>query len=983
MIRPRKKLIIGTVLMLVLVLILWSIMLLYSTLNGMGYYQFRFNKSEEDNKYQGIVDTVRGLEGQYKNAYDHFYSRIQVKADLAAKALYQSVSNEGDASIKKEGKGCVVKIENGEMTAPSGTRSGLREYTDKITENRGTMIYQTPTMNGVRKDILVYSHIKGPYYYMEIVNGQELFSYVRDYIKLEDILFSMQFAYNVVLDIYCPDHENSRFFFCYPSDFIFESNMLDINDPSVSKLLGLAADAEQPDTGQERPGDVVMQANSEAQMILTYAAVDIEELGCKLILGFPEAGSFLQSIEETSVGFLVIITLCIVFIVFITSVFKEVLCGVVTREKKEKYSPAKVRIIAVSYGIVSILAVFGTCMFMRSLSNLYKETETLDSTAGSLNFRLQEWEWMKEQEDKDRKALHFEYAKRLAELIERYPHLNEKENLKELSEIIGARYIMLYDSSGKETSTSSEYINMELGALDANPQLSTADFRRILNGVPGIAHNAFRDEVTGRTLELIGVRTNDPESGGYGVLIAAMDPVDQGQTEKEETDSILKSITPNGKISLIVDPKSKWINYSSDTEVYGPAEYEGIKDSMLHDGVSDFTVINGKRYFIVSEADNDTGYIHYFCTPTDMIFGKGLGYALICAIGFGIIFAILCIYLLKGYTDAAVEEAEQRGPEAPEEEKNAGGILSKVKAFFNRMTGTSPPETKAMMTLRVLLALAMLNLLLEYFRRGENGQGAFVLDYILGGKWSRGINMFAITAMVILFCGLAVGMFFVRFVLGMIGNMMGSRGQTICRLIANMIGYLSILVFFYYALSYLGVDTNAILASVGVMGLGLTMGARDLISDILAGISLIFDGEYQVGDIVSIDGYRGMVQEVGVRTTKIIGRGGNIKILRNMDVKNVINHTMLNSWVPITIKVDVNYPLRDVEAILAETLPRVGNTCKEIISGPYYKGVLSVEIGFAVLSIIAECNEEDYHYVERTLMREVLLALREKNVPVR
>ena len=55
----------------------------------------------------------------------------------------------------------------------------------------------------------------------------------------------------------------------------------------------------------------------------------------------------------------------------------------------------------------------------------------------------------------------------------------------------------------------------------------------------------------------------------------------------------------------------------------------------------------------------------------------------------------------------------------------------------------------------------------------------------------------------------------------------------------------------------------------------------------------------------------------------------------------------------------------------------------EIISGPFYKGVLSVEMGFAVLSIIAECYEDDYHKVERALIREVLLALRENNVPVR
>ncbi len=43
------------------------------------------------------------------------------------------------------------------------------------------------------------------------------------------------------------------------------------------------------------------------------------------------------------------------------------------------------------------------------------------------------------------------------------------------------------------------------------------------------------------------------------------------------------------------------------------------------------------------------------------------------------------------------------------------------------------------------------------------------------------------------------------------------------------------------------------------------------------GLSIVFEGEYQVGDIIEVGGYRGEVLEIGVRTTKLEGRGGNIK----------------------------------------------------------------------------------------------------------
>jgi small conductance mechanosensitive channel len=198
-----------------------------------------------------------------------------------------------------------------------------------------------------------------------------------------------------------------------------------------------------------------------------------------------------------------------------------------------------------------------------------------------------------------------------------------------------------------------------------------------------------------------------------------------------------------------------------------------------------------------------------------------------------------------------------------------------------------------------------------------------------------------------------------------------------------LISYLGILIFIYFALSYIGIDTRAILASVGVMGIGISMGARGIIADILAGVSTIVEGEYQVGDIVEIDGYRGMVSEIGVRSTKVIGRGGNVKIIGNKNIKNVTNLTKKNSWVAVTIRVDVTYSLTDAEEILAQELPRLGREHKEIISGPIYKGVLAIEGGYAVLSIIAECKEGDFHKVQRILNRGVLLALRNNNVPVR
>ena len=81
------------------------------------------------------------------------------------------------------------------------------------------------------------------------------------------------------------------------------------------------------------------------------------------------------------------------------------------------------------------------------------------------------------------------------------------------------------------------------------------------------------------------------------------------------------------------------------------------------------------------------------------------------------------------------------------------------------------------------------------------------------------------------------------------------------------------------------------LASLGLGSLIIGMGARELITDIIAGLFIIFEGDFRVGDVIDVGSYVGMVQEIGLRTTKIAGWNKNVKILNNRNLTNVVNMT--------------------------------------------------------------------------------------------
>lgn len=135
--------------------------------------------------------------------------------------------------------------------------------------------------------------------------------------------------------------------------------------------------------------------------------------------------------------------------------------------------------------------------------------------------------------------------------------------------------------------------------------------------------------------------------------------------------------------------------------------------------------------------------------------------------------------------------------------------------------------------------------------------------------------------------------------------------------------------------------------------------------------------------MVDIGGYRGQVQEIGVRSTKIMGQGNNVKIIGNRDVKNVLNLTRMNSWIPLEVKVSNSQPLEEIEALLDEQLPKIGKKIDKIVSGPYYYGVLGFDDNNIILSIMTECREEDYHHIQRELNKEMYNLFKSKKISVK
>ena len=197
-----------------------------------------------------------------------------------------------------------------------------------------------------------------------------------------------------------------------------------------------------------------------------------------------------------------------------------------------------------------------------------------------------------------------------------------------------------------------------------------------------------------------------------------------------------------------------------------------------------------------------------------------------------------------------------------------------------------------------------------------------------------------------------------------------NRAKTVITLLDGLIKYGSALALIFLVLQACGVNTAALWESVGIITLVVGLGAQSLIADIIAGVFIIFEDEYSVGEIVSIDDFRGTVSEIGIRATRLLDAAGNIKIINNSDIKNVVNLSRELSLAVVECEFSYDIPIEYVEKTIKDNLSYLKERIPAIVEGPFYKGISAYESSNVAVKLVAKCAEEDRYQVQRDLLRE-------------
>ncbi len=221
----------------------------------------------------------------------------------------------------------------------------------------------------------------------------------------------------------------------------------------------------------------------------------------------------------------------------------------------------------------------------------------------------------------------------------------------------------------------------------------------------------------------------------------------------------------------------------------------------------------------------------------------------------------------------------------------------------------------------------------------------------------------------------------ILFILNLFRNKKGRTG-TLATVFSSLVKYAAVIIAFCWILSIIGVNVSTIFASVGILALILGFGAESLVADLVTGVFILFENQYNVGDIIEIDGFRGKVKEIGIRTLSLEDTGGNIKIINNSDLKNIINRSNQRSVAVCDVGISYNVDLEKFDKVLDKILADIKSKHDIFIDRVECVGVESLANSCVVLRIIADVNEENIFKGKRILNKELKIAFDKAGISI-
>ncbi|OEH93013.1 mechanosensitive ion channel family protein [Bacillus solimangrovi] len=213
-------------------------------------------------------------------------------------------------------------------------------------------------------------------------------------------------------------------------------------------------------------------------------------------------------------------------------------------------------------------------------------------------------------------------------------------------------------------------------------------------------------------------------------------------------------------------------------------------------------------------------------------------------------------------------------------------------------------------------------------------------------------------------------------------NVSIGRARTLQGLTTNVISYTLMFVFGLMLLDSFGLDPTPLLASAGIAGLAIGFGAQGLVSDVVTGFFLLLERQIDVDDYITAAGYEGIVEEVGLRTTKVRSFDGTLNYIPNREITSLSNHSRGNMRALVDMSISYNDNIDHAIDIMQQACDKFATENEFVKEGPNVLGVQTFGASDVVIRVIAKTENMQQWAVERDLRKLLKVTLDENGIEI-
>jgi len=174
------------------------------------------------------------------------------------------------------------------------------------------------------------------------------------------------------------------------------------------------------------------------------------------------------------------------------------------------------------------------------------------------------------------------------------------------------------------------------------------------------------------------------------------------------------------------------------------------------------------------------------------------------------------------------------------------------------------------------------------------------------------------------------------------------------------------------------IDLTPLLAGLSVIGVAVGLGAQAIIKDFIAGLFVILENQYRVGDIVNLDGSDGRVEEFNIRSTVVRDNDGSVHYIPNGTITHTINRTMGYSRVNLTVEVDPDTDVDKLSLVINEIGAKMSDEDKwrgKIIEAPHFQSISNFTPKTLEVKIVGKTQPSAQWNVSGEFRRRLLAAI--------